>query len=194
MIAIQILSISQEAMQILPNISRSKGNQKQWKIGWSDAVYDGGHVDPKNHYHQAFLAYIWFALKRNHVVLYQFDCIIKLKYHLYRPVLKYNLFARHLNYYKKMFTSFSPSIRMIGGNIIFNDKKIKQSKFYKSKKPSKLDEIDADKILVSKRESYGKKGSLKYFIGYNEDDVIRPLCIKLPQMIGYVKYVEILFC
>ena len=28
---------------------------------------------------------------------------------------------------------------------------------------------------------------LKYFIGYNDDDVIRPLCIKLPQMIGYVK-------
>ena len=83
---------------------------------------------------------------------------------------------------------------MIGRNIIFNDRKIKQSKFYKSKKPSKLDEIDADKILVSKRESYGKKGSLKYFIGYNEDDVIRPLCIKLPQMIGYVKHVEILFC
>ena len=32
-----------------------------------------------------------------------------------------------------------------------------------------------------------KKNSLKYFIGYNDDDVIRPLCIKLPQMIGYVK-------
>ena len=27
---------------------------------------------------------------------------------------------------------------------------------------------------------------MKYFIEYN-DDVIRPLCIKLPQMIGYVK-------
>ena len=57
-----------------------------------------------------------------------------------------------------------------------------------------LDEIDADKILVSKRESYGKKGSLKYFIGYNENDFIRPLCIKLPQMIGYVKHIEKLFC
>ena len=57
-----------------------------------------------------------------------------------------------------------------------------------------LDEIDADKILVSKRASYGKKGSLKYFIGYNENDFIRPLCIKLPQMIGYVKHIEKLFC
>ena len=32
-----------------------------------------------------------------------------------------------------------------------------------------------------------KKNSIKYFIGYNDDDVIRPLFIKLPQMIGYVK-------
>ena len=28
---------------------------------------------------------------------------------------------------------------------------------------------------------------LKYFIGYNNDDVIRQLCIKLPQKIGFVK-------
>ena len=37
--------------------------------------------------------------------------------------------------------------------------------------------------------SYGTKNSLRYFIGYNDDDddTIRPLCIKLPQMIGYVK-------
>ena len=32
-----------------------------------------------------------------------------------------------------------------------------------------------------------KKTSLKYFIRYNDDDVIRPLCIKLSQIIGYVK-------
>ena len=27
----------------------------------------------------------------------------------------------------------------------------------------------------------------KYFIGYNDNDFIRPLCIKLPQITGYVK-------
>ena len=31
------------------------------------------------------------------------------------------------------------------------------------------------------------KSSFEYFIGYNDDDVIKSLCIKLPQMIGYVK-------
>ena len=36
-----------------------------------------------------------------------------------------------------------------------------------------------------------KKNSLKYFIGYNDDDdVIKPLCINLPQMIGYVKHFD----
>ena len=57
---------------------------------------------------------------------------------------------------------------------------------YKNKKLTKIDDIDANKILVSKEELYGTKNSFKYFIGYNdnEDDVIRPLCIKLPQMTG----------
>ena len=73
-------------------------------------------------------------------------------------------------------------------NINFEDKKnFKKSDFYKIKKVFEIDEIDADKILVSKIEPYGANKSIRYFIGYNDDDVIRPLCIKLPQMIGYVK-------
>ena len=48
-------------------------------------------------------------------------------------------------------------------------------------------DLDDNKILLSKKESYGTKNLLKYFVGYNDDDVIRPLCIKFPQMIGYVK-------
>ena len=35
-----------------------------------------------------------------------------------------------------------------------------------------------------------KKNSSKYFTGYNDDDVIRPICIKLPQMTGYVKHFD----
>ena len=54
----------------------------------------------------------------------------------------------------------------------------------------KIDEIDANKILVSKEEPYGTKNSSKYFTGYNDNDVIRPLCIKLPQMTGYVRKFE----
>ena len=54
-------------------------------------------------------------------------------------------------------------------------KKIIKSNFYKNKKLFKIEDIDINKMLVSKKESYGTKTSLKYFIGYNDDDVIRPL-------------------
>ena len=47
--------------------------------------------------------------------------------------------------------------------------------------------LNVDNILVSKKEAYGTKNSFKYFIGYNDNDTIRPLCIRLPQMTGYVR-------
>ena len=40
-----------------------------------------------------------------------------------------------------------------------------------------IDDIDVNKILVSKKEPYGKNNSLIYFIGCNDNDVIGPLCI-----------------
>ena len=62
-------------------------------------------------------------------------------------------------------------------------KKIEKSGFYKNKKVTVTDDINVNKILVSKEEPYGIKNSFKYFIGYDDNDVIRPLCINLPQMI-----------
>ena len=53
---------------------------------------------------------------------------------------------------------------MSGKNIIFNDKKINKSNFQKNKKRSKVNEIDVDKIQVSKKESYDTNLLLKYFI------------------------------
>ena len=64
-------------------------------------------------------------------------------------------------------------------------KKIKKSDFYKNKKAFQLVDIDVNEILVFKKESYGTKNALKYFIGYNDNDVIRPLCVRLSQMTGY---------
>ena len=76
---------------------------------------------------------------------------------------------------------------MSGKNINFDDKKIKRSEFYRNKKVTEINNIDVTKILVSKEKPYGTKNSFKYFIGYNDSDVIRPLYVKLPQMAGYVK-------
>ena len=59
-------------------------------------------------------------------------------------------------------------------NVNFGDKKIKKSDFYKNKKVTRIDDIDANKIFVSKEKPYGTKNSFKYFIGYNDNDFIRP--------------------
>ena len=72
-------------------------------------------------------------------------------------------------------------------NINFDEKKTRKSDFYKNKKLNRIDDIDVKKILVSKKESYGNKNSIKYFIGYNDNNIFRPLCIKLPQMTGYAR-------
>ena len=79
---------------------------------------------------------------------------------------------------------------MSGKSINFGDKNINKTSFYKNKKLFNLTDIDVNKILVSKKESYGRKNSLKYFIRYNDGNVIRSLCILLPQMIGYVKHFD----
>ena len=42
------------------------------------------------------------------------------------------------------------------------------------------------KILVSKKETYDKYNSFKYFIGYNDNDVIRPLYLFISQTNGYI--------
>ena len=72
-------------------------------------------------------------------------------------------------------------------NINFDDKKIKKSNFYKNKKTNNIDYIDVNNILISKKEAYGTKNSFKYFIGYNDNDIIRPLCIRLPQITVYFR-------
>ena len=72
-------------------------------------------------------------------------------------------------------------------NINFDDKKILKSEFYKNKKVKITDEIDVHKILVSKQEPYGTKNSYKYIVRYNDNDVIRQLCVRLPKMTGYAR-------
>ena len=81
---------------------------------------------------------------------------------------------------------------MTGENIYFSDKKIEKSELYKNKKVNSIDDVDVNKILVSKKEPYGTKNSFKYFIGYN-DNVIRPLCVKLLQMTGYARKCNYVF-
>ena len=50
---------------------------------------------------------------------------------------------------------------MSGKSINFEDKKISESNFCKNKKLFNIHDLDVNKILVSKKESYGTKNSLK---------------------------------
>ena len=66
-------------------------------------------------------------------------------------------------------------------NIIFNKKK-----FHRSKEPIDLLSIDLDQIDEFKHNDEG----FKYFIGYLEGEIVKALCIILPQMDEYIKYFE----
>ena len=61
--------------------------------------------------------------------------------------------------------------------------------FHVSKEAYTLDSVESNRILVSDKFKHGD-GCI-YFIGYlHNDDVIRPLCIILPQMSRYIKYFD----
>ena len=76
--------------------------------------------------------------------------------------------------HKKNYFSSLLYIRMSEKNANFDDKKNMKNDFYKNKKVTTIEETDVNKIIVSKKEAYGKKNSFKYFMGYNDNDVIRP--------------------
>ena len=64
-----------------------------------------------------------------------------------------------------------------------------KKEFHKSKQPIDLDSVKTENIVVSDKFKHSEDG-FKYFIGYQEGEIVKPLCIILPQMIGYKKYFE----
>ena len=67
---------------------------------------------------------------------------------------------------------------------------VNKKEFYALKQAIPLNSVNANNIVVSCRIKHNDDG-FKYFIGYlHDDDVIRPLCIILPQMRGYIKYFD----
>ena len=71
----------------------------------------------------------------------------------------------------------------------FNNIRVNKKEFHKSKKPIDLMSVNVDQIVVSDKFKHNNEG-FKYFIGYQEGGIVKPLCIILPQMSGYIKYFE----
>ena len=78
---------------------------------------------------------------------------------------------------------------MSSQKIKFGDKEVDKKKFYSSKDAILLDSVDLSKIVVSSRCKLNDT-TYKYFCGYLNNDVIKPLCVILPQMSGYIKYFD----
>ena len=71
----------------------------------------------------------------------------------------------------------------------FNNVTLNKKQFHKSKQPIDIKSVNVDQIVVSDRLKHSDDG-FKYFIGYQEDEIVKLLCIILPQMSGYIKYFE----
>ena len=69
-------------------------------------------------------------------------------------------------------------------NIILNKKKV-----HRSKEPIDLLSVDLGQIVLSYKYKHNNEG-FQYFIGYVRDEIVKPLCIILPEMDGYIKYFE----
>ena len=69
----------------------------------------------------------------------------------------------------------------------FNNVRVNKREFYKSKQPIDLGLVTVDQIVVSDKFKHSDNG-VKYFIGYQEDEIVKLSCIILPQMNGYIKY------
>ena len=75
----------------------------------------------------------------------------------------------------------------------FNNIDINKKEFHKSKQPIDLSvmsmSVNVDQIVVSDKFKQSDEG-FKYFLGYQEGEVVKPLCTVLPQMSEYIKYFE----
>ena len=70
-----------------------------------------------------------------------------------------------------------------------NNIRLNEKEFHKSKQPVDLMPVNVYQIVVSDKFKHSNQG-FKYFIGYQKYEIVKPLCIILPQMSGYIKYFE----
>ena len=71
----------------------------------------------------------------------------------------------------------------------FNNIRLNKKEFHKSKELIDLMSVNIDQIVVSDKFKHNNE-DFKYFIGYQEGEIVKPLCIILPQMSEYIKYFE----
>ena len=81
---------------------------------------------------------------------------------------------------------------MSGNTLKFNNIRVNKKEFHKSKPAINLSLVTMDQIVASDKFKHSDH-SFKYFIGYQEDEIVKPLYIILPQMMAYIKYLYVFF-
>ena len=71
----------------------------------------------------------------------------------------------------------------------FNNIRLNKKELHKSKEPIDLLSVDLDQIVISDKFRHNNK-VFKHFIGYQKGEIVKLLCIILPQTSGYTKYFE----
>ena len=79
--------------------------------------------------------------------------------------------------------------KMSGNTLKFNNIRLNKKEFQKSKHPIELKSVSVDQIVISEKFKHSDEG-FKHFIGYKEGEIVKSLCIILPQMSGYIEYFE----
>ena len=67
----------------------------------------------------------------------------------------------------------------------FDSIRVNKKEFHKSKQPIDLMSVNVDQMLICDKFKHCDE-SFKYFIGYQEGEIVKPLCIILPQMSGMI--------
>ena len=64
-------------------------------------------------------------------------------------------------------------------SITFDNIRVNKREFHKFKQPINLDLINVDQIVISDKFKYSDDG-FKYFIGYKEGEIVKPLYYLTP--------------
>ena len=68
----------------------------------------------------------------------------------------------------------------------FDNIRVNKKEFHKSNQPIDLNLVNVDQIVISNKFKRNDD-DFKYFIGYKENEIVKPLCIMLPHISGYIK-------
>ena len=82
---------------------------------------------------------------------------------------------------------FLLSIRMSEKTLKFDSIRVNKREFHKSKQSINLNLVNVDQIVIFDKFKHSDS-DFKYVIGYKEGEIVKSLCIILPQMSGYMSF------